>query len=241
MPSQSLRLDRAWAQQSRQTELAEAVAKLFYRGIPGHVAEFGTMLGNTASALAIGIKLVDNVFADKLDVQNSDGRELHLFDSFEGLPVSNAPEDIKSPAVIDGSWAPGTCEGISPEKLRELCTENLENERVVIHKGWFKDTIPQLPDSSRFALIHVDCDLYSSTMDVLDGLLSRGLLQPGAMIFFDDWDCNSSRPDLGERKAWSDAVKKYDVEFSVSHPYSTTGQAIIFHHCEATRAIEATN
>lgn len=236
MTSQTLRLDRTWALRSRQTELAEGIAKLFYRGTPGHVAEFGTMLGNTASALAIGIRLVDNVFSDKLRVQRSEGRVLHLFDSFEGLPVSNALEDINSPAVIDGSWAPGTCEGISPEQLRALCTENLETERVMIHEGWFKDTIPQLPDSARFALIHVDCDLYSSTMDVLDGLLSRGLLQPGAMIFFDDWDCNSSRPDLGERKAWSDAVEKYEVDFSISHPYSATGQVIIFHNCKTTRA-----
>lgn len=217
-------------------ELALGVAKIYSRGVPGDVAEFGTMMGNTASSLAIGLALVEKVFKNKLETQMSRQRRLQLFDSFEGLPSVTAEPDLRSPPVMNGTWAPGTCKGISPDALRQKCAKFIADERVVISEGWFSETLPKLPQDSRFALIHIDCDLYSSTMDILDGLLGRGLLEPGALIYFDDWDCNASRPDLGERKAWADAVDKYEVEFSLSHPYAATGQAIIFHGCAALRA-----
>lgn len=232
----SFQLEPTWTVKASQDQLQLAVAKLYYRGVPGNIAEFGTMLGNTADALAIGIVIVEKTFPNHIEIQKSVNRQLHLFDSFQGMPAATAEPDLKTPTVINGQWAPGTCKGISPDQLRKRCSKYLSSDRIHISEGWFKDTIPKLSDDTRFALVHIDCDLYSSTMDVLDGLLSRGLLEPGALIFFDDWDCNASRPDIGERKAWADAVDKYDVKYSYSHPYAATGQVIIFHDCAVTKA-----
>lgn len=227
-------LERTWTAAKSYDELVKAVAMLHDRGIPGDIAEFGTMLGNTAAGLATGLSLVESVYQDEQMIEMSKQRKLMLFDSFEGLPVATAAADLISPPVISGAWAPGTCFGLTPAQLLEKCTKHLSADRIVIKEGWFENTIPTLTKDSSFALIHIDCDLYSSTMDVLDGLLGRGLLETGALIYFDDWDCNAARPDLGERKAWTDAVEKYNVEFSYSHSYAATGQAIIFHSCAAS-------
>lgn len=216
-------------------ELSLAVAKQHVRGVPGHIAEFGTMLGNTAMALAAGITLAEQSAASKVKSGNPTARNLHLFDSFEGLPASMTEVDIRSPSVMDGTWAAGTCKGLSPEELRAILKTRLPDERILIFEGWFEDTVPMVASETRYAVVHIDCDLYTSTMDVLDGLLGRNLLQPGALIYFDDWDCNAARPDLGERQAWADAVKKYNVEFSTSHSYAATGHAVIFHQCDSTR------
>jgi hypothetical protein len=58
---------------------------------------------------------------------------------------------------------------------------------VVLHKGWFADTLPGFlvanPGPVRFA--HVDCDLYSAAKAVLDHIEPR--LVPEAVIVFDEY------------------------------------------------------
>ena len=57
---------------------------------------------------------------------------------------------------------------------------------VALFRGWFADTIPdwlgQVEGPVQF--LHVDCDLYSSTRDILFGLNDR--LPVGAVILFDE-------------------------------------------------------
>lgn len=92
------------------------------------------------------------------------------FDSFSGLP-----ED----------WS-GT-----PHKTGDLSTFNkIPNiDNVYFYKGWFKDTIPQYLEIAKpIALLHIDCDLYSSTIDVLYGL--KNFILPSTILVFDEWYYN---------------------------------------------------
>lgn len=54
-------------------------------------------------------------------------------------------------------------------------------------------------------MVYIDCDLYKSTVPVLDFV--RGFLQVGTVIVFDDWNCYHARPDHGERRAWAEFVQ----------------------------------
>jgi hypothetical protein len=57
---------------------------------------------------------------------------------------------------------------------------------VKFFKGLFKDTIPEyMREVADIALIHVDCDLYSSTKDVLYSL--NDYIKPNTIIAFDEW------------------------------------------------------
>lgn len=92
---------------------------------------------------------------------------VHGFDSFEGLPEAWG----QLPA---GSYSTaGTMPQVPPS--------------VTLHRGWFEDTLPSFAASlgpARLALLHVDCDLYSSTVTVLETLAEQ--LVPGSLIVFDD-------------------------------------------------------
>ena len=58
---------------------------------------------------------------------------------------------------------------------------------VALHRGWFEDTLPcffaATPGDIR--LLHIDCDLYSSTRTVLQCADDR--LVPGSVLLFDDF------------------------------------------------------
>ncbi len=60
---------------------------------------------------------------------------------------------------------------------------------VTFYKGIFKDTIPEyLKVAKPLKLLHVDCDLYSSTQDVLYSL--NHIIVKGTVICFDEWYYN---------------------------------------------------
>ncbi len=94
---------------------------------------------------------------------------LHGFDSFEGLP-----ED----------WLPGETAGsYSTRGLLPAVAAN-----VTLHKGWFRDSLPTFVAANAGAtirLLHVDCDLYQSTVDVFAALGNQ--LRVGSVIVFDDY------------------------------------------------------
>jgi Tfp pilus assembly protein PilF len=113
---------------------------------------------------------------------------VHGFDSFEGLPEVWHHEP-------KGSY---TTKGVVPEVPKN----------VSLHVGWFEDTLPKFlktnKDPVRF--INIDCDIYSSTVTILENLAPRIIL--GSVIVFDEYIGNEKwRED--EYKAFQEAVEKY--------------------------------
>jgi len=211
-----------------QEHLIDVIRKLYLgvhyvcgADVAGDVAEFGTMTGTTARLLAQALHDLDHAHNGK--------KKLHLFDSFIGLPDAESDVDRQSPHVQSGAWDPGRCRGISQQQLSDICTQLLPREKVLIYDGWFKDTLCRIPDGTQLALVHVDCDLYQSAMDVFDYCFSRHVIAPGAAVFCDDWNCNRASPQWGERRAWAETVEKYSVEFSDSGEYGWAGHKFIVH------------
>jgi predicted O-methyltransferase YrrM len=58
---------------------------------------------------------------------------------------------------------------------------------VKLIKGWFDQTLPRFAEQhpGPVAMLHIDCDLYSSTKCVLDILGDR--IGPGAVLVFDEF------------------------------------------------------
>lgn len=93
---------------------------------------------------------------------------IHGFDSFEGLPQA---------------W------GVLADKAHFDVRGRLPKVpvNVVLHKGWFKDTLPDFVASelnSEIFLLHIDCDIYISTKEVFDCL---GDKLNGSYILFDEY------------------------------------------------------
>jgi Macrocin-O-methyltransferase (TylF) len=210
--------------------LAQGVAAIYGYDVVGDVAEFGTMTGRTAAGLARSIASCDKSLGYAAQIYDHPPKKLVLFDSFVGLPeVAKDSVDGQSPHVTDGVWSPGTCRGVSPEELGSMIRSHLAADRFEIHPGWFSDTIPALDADRRFALIHVDSDLYQSAIDVLRNLFSRGMVSRGAYIFFDDWNCNRADPQLGERRAWRECAEEYGIECSDMGSYGVFARCFVVH------------
>lgn len=187
--------------------------------VEGDVAEFGTASGATAKIIARSLKMLDQKKVKKI----------HLFDSFEGLPAAESNVDATADMITSGKWSEKSFLELDEQKLKRLVQKYLPSDRIVIYKGWFKDTLKLLPLSSKLAMVHIDCDLYSSSREVLFFLFANKIIQPGAIIFFDDYNANHASPELGERKAWSETIEKFQIIFSDGGDYGTGSKKFIIH------------
>ncbi|MEM7653494.1 MAG: TylF/MycF/NovP-related O-methyltransferase [Pseudomonadota bacterium] len=119
---------------------------------------------------------------------------VHGFDSFEGLP-----EDWTGHLETRGAFS-------QKGKLPEV------PGNVRLHKGWFDETLgkwtAENPDKVGF--LHVDCDLYSSTMTILEGLKDR--LQVGTIITFDEY-LNYPGWRVHEYKAWQEFTEAQKISY----------------------------
>lgn len=136
-------------------ELAKLVV-----GLDGDMAECGCYNGVTAYFLAEVIKAAG---VDKT---------VHLFDSFAGL---------SKPREEDGvHWHEGDLSCPLDAVRKNLA----EFAFVQYHPGWIPDAFPEVSDR-RFALVHIDVDLYEPTRDALQFFWDR--MVPGGLIVCDDY------------------------------------------------------
>ena len=119
---------------------------------------------------------------------------IHGFDSFEGLP-----EDWAGNSMFAGYF---NRHGNMPRVA----------ENVMLHKGWFNDTAPRFAASypGPMAFLHVDCDLYSSTLTVFKALGER--IAPGTVIVFDEY-FNYPNWTAHEHKAFSEFMAASGKKF----------------------------
>lgn len=117
------------------------------------------------------------------------------FDSFRGLP-EDWKENEKEGAYSTHGYIPKV------------------NSNVKLFQGWFTDTIPKFVEEvdRNAGLVHIDCDLYSSTKDVLTNIHSK--IQPGTIIVFDDYLAHSNYKEH-EKKAFEEFAFNYNIEYEV--------------------------
>ena len=99
---------------------------------------------------------------------------------------------------------------------------------VRFHQGLFKQTIPQflksLPQDQPLAFANIDCDLYSSTCDVLESIHNR--IVPGTVLVFDEYLINPSwRQD--EFRAWRECCKRFGWRYEYLAFSLSSKQAVV--------------
>lgn len=184
-------------------DLSNGVVYSYMSDVQGDIAEFGCFWGKSSQAIAAAMQGCENVHPKE--------RRLWLFDSFQGLPAATLPPDLESPHVQSKAWT-WTVEGDkapTPLMITQACSAYLPVDRIKVIPGWYKDTLASIPADTKFALVHIDCDLYESAYQVLDHLFGNDMLSDGCALFFDDWYCNRGNPAFGEQKALADCIGKY--------------------------------
>lgn len=126
-------------------------------------------------------------------------RRFYGFDSFEGLPEAWS-------LLPQGSF-----------NLNGEVPQGLPN--VTFIKGWFDDTLPTFlrEHAEPISFLHIDCDLYVSTMSALR--IFRNRLRPGTEVVLDDYMLEPGWAKA-EHKAFHDFCSDSGIE------YRYTGYAI---------------
>lgn len=121
-------------------------------------------------------------------------KTIYGFDGFQGLP-----EDWTS-RMRRGFFARDNL-----PRVRKNCA-------LVV--GWFDQTLPGFKEKyikdQPLVLLHVDCDLYSSTVTIMENLRSN--IVPGTVIVFDEY-MNYPGWQLDEFRAWQEHCAKYGVKY----------------------------
>jgi len=209
--------------------LTQGVQYVYNASVEGDVADFGTAYGFTSSTLARAMGFYRQHYAGYLQIHGLPDKNLFLLDSFEGLPEPKNPIDLQSPNISSGRWKAGTFKHLNKAELFEVCRRFYDDDKIKIVEGWYSESLKKIPLQTKFALMHVDCDIYSSTVEVLDHVFLNHHVSDGCAIFFDDWNCNRASPKFGQRKAWGEMVEKHKIEFSDCGEYGILGRKFIIH------------
>jgi O-methyltransferase len=194
--------DQPW--QHKRNVLETAIAFSIANNISGDYLEFGVFQGRSfAHAYRYRTRLFERYRV--ANARRSDDPFLTYrmrfvaFDSFEGLPASDQ-SDIPVHWRGDSAMA---CD--QPTFRRTIEAAGVEMGDVRIVPGFFEQTLtPALLGElglEAAALVHVDCDLESSTNPILEFITP--LIVDGTVVVFDDWFYYRGRPDRGEHGAFA--------------------------------------
>jgi hypothetical protein len=135
--------------------------------VPGAVVECGCWKGGATVNLSLICKIT--------------GRELKVYDSFEGLPPPTPGDPIAERSFRNG-FIPGVFGG-ALEEVRENVRQYGAIDVCSFHKGWFKDTLPH--HEGPIAMAFWDVDFYASLHDCLlnlwPSIIDRGF------VFLDEY------------------------------------------------------
>ncbi|MDI6749933.1 MAG: TylF/MycF/NovP-related O-methyltransferase [Rhodocyclaceae bacterium] len=168
--------------------------------VPGNYYEAGVFRGGTAL-------LLKKVLEKKSDhkVSNIDSKQLRLFDTFCGMPETDAQRDL--------------------HRAGDFADTSLESVKLLVgtpawvsyHPGIIPASFTGL-ETDRIAFAHIDLDIYQSILDSCRFIYPR--LSPGGIIVFDDYGFMSCP---GAREA-VDRFFADKLEIPLVLP---TGQAIV--------------
>ena len=204
----------------REQGLISAVNYVSYSLVDGDIAEFGVMNGLSASYISYALSRI-----------KKNNKALLLFDSFQGLPEVKSTDSAMKEVAQD-KWKKSAFKG-SQKSVRKKCKKYIPNFKI--YPGWFNETLLQLPDTQKFALVHVDCDFYESTKEVLNYIFFKNMVSSGAMICFDEFNASTSDNESGERRAWMEAVKKFSIKFEDAGMYGFNCRRFIIQNYKANR------
>jgi O-methyltransferase len=122
-------------------------------------------------------------------VAQSRGDDLHLFDTFSGMPFHDPEDSNRTGEFADTSYE-AVCQAVP---------------HAIFHVGVFPETMPDSIKSVSF--VHSDCDQYRSVRAVIDTFWP--IMIGGGMMVFDDMDTVGGRkailetfPDISQERNW---------------------------------------
>ena len=169
----------------RMRNIRYLIEKVIENEVPGDLIETGVWRGGAC----IYMRAI-------LMAHNQTDRAVWVADSFAGLPVADAeryPQDTDDIHHTFNELA------VSLEEVQaNFSRYGLLDQNVKFLKGWFEDTLPSAP-IERLAVLRLDGDMYSSTIQALDALYHK--VSPGGFVIIDDYILPACRKAVDEFRA----------------------------------------
>jgi O-methyltransferase len=201
-------------------ELPEVIEKCFNKAIEfgtaakGHYYEFGIYKGHTfAHACNFGQK------------NNLNNMRYFGFDSFHGLPEIKGLDKTKEENFYKGQYcAP------KDRVIRDVTSAGVNWDNAFLIEGYFNQSLniqtKEDHKMDKIAVALVDCDLHSSTVEVLDFM--KDMIIDKTIIIFDDYDTYDANDDLGQRRAFKDFLKENkNITYEEWFTYGAYGHVFI--------------
>ncbi|MEN0040994.1 MAG: TylF/MycF/NovP-related O-methyltransferase [Pseudomonadota bacterium] len=140
--------------------------------VDGDIAECGVRHGKSALYMW-----------SAMSEERRSARTIFLFDSFEGLsdPI---PGRDQMDTVVDENTGKRLFDIGGPAQV----LKRFEDKNVEVKTGWIPDRFPEV-ETNRFALVHVDVDLYQPTKDTIEFFYDR--MVPFGVMVCDDYGSGS--------------------------------------------------
>jgi O-methyltransferase len=168
------------------------------RKIEGDLAECGTFKGSSALIIAEYM----------IKYHDFEGRQFHIFDSFEGL--DNPTNDDGNTDMLKGDFL-GSFEEVK-ENLKKYTS-------IDFHKGWIPKKFHEV-ENIKFSFVHIDLDFYNPIRESINFFADR--LSVGGVMLFDDY---GQLTTSGAKKAVDEFFNQNKDYFSLQT--FSKGQAIL--------------
>lgn len=176
--------------------------------VEGDYLEFGVYKGGSFSEAFIAIERQRRIVTAEMPHSPAFMNWLaakpryFAFDSFEGLPPGDAARQVD---YVPGAFA------CSEQQFRaNVAADGVDMQRVITVKGMYDQSlVHEVKTRHRLkqaAMVFIDCDLYESTVPVLDFVTD--LVGQGTIIIFHDWFRFKGSPDHGEQRACGEWLKR---------------------------------
>mmetsp|Transcript_51987 Transcript_51987/g.86218 ORF Transcript_51987/g.86218 Transcript_51987/m.86218 type:complete len:264 (+) Transcript_51987:156-947(+) len=167
---------------------------------------FGVYTGRSMKGIAIAMNTSRIPF-----------RRFFGFDSFEGLPEESAAtvrSSISQRQWFRGSWSVAdVLADYDVDSVKQKLLDYINEPRVELVAGYYNEslhsTLPKERDMHAALFVEIDCDLYLSSLQALDFMLSQKLIVKGTLIGYDDYDTGGTG---GEARAHHEMVLKYKLK-----------------------------
>jgi hypothetical protein len=149
-----------------------------------------------------------------------DNFQFYAFDSFLGLPSTDDQNIFKEGQF---KFSKNEFKKIIKNKTGVL----LENKYII--EGFYEKSLKSeiALNLTKPGIIHLDCDLYSSTITVLKFL--KPILVSSSVLLFDDYYCYPVNENLGQKKAIEEFLKdNTNFQLKKWKAYSSFGQSFFF-------------
>lgn len=209
---------------ARHEMFSRAVRFIDYELIAGDIIEFGVYTGRSLILLAHYHKEFKKTIHGHLTPK----RQVIGLDSFCGLPKNTHRRWPEGGFRLNHSYHPTIPMGepVTPDKVIRFFAE-CDVSKPLIISGYYSDASSQFDlATDHVALLHIDCDLYESTLTALN--MAKDKIRDGTVVLFDDWFNFRGSPDEGEQRAFGEFLNcNPQFEAIPYQPYVTFGNSFI--------------